>query len=485
MSPKVKEHGRKIGLWTRRKKTKKKEEEPSVAEKRRRAAAAAERRRRRDSPTPPATPPPPPPPPPVVTKKKKKTKRVKEHGKKLGRWTKKKKKTAVPPSPPPSPTTTTPPDVAEPEEEHDEAPWERRLREIYFDPRHPASFQGANKLLSAARREGERDLKLKDVKLWLQQVESYGLNKVARRAFTRNRVVTAGPNDQWDADLADYQKLADDNDGYTFLLVAVDLFTRYACVEPIKKKTNEEVIASLRQMFARRGTPRSLRTDAGKEFTGREIEDFYDRSGVNHFITLNEVKANYAERLVKTIKSKLWRYMVEKNTLRYIDTLQDIVASYNDTVHSTTGMAPSEIRDDDERGLWWSQYAPQKPFDPKRRRRREPDFAYKRGDYVRIPTIRHAFSREYGQRWTGEVFVVDEAFERSGVKLYRLVDQSGDFIAGTFYESELQRVDPDRKRYWKVEEIVREEGDRVLVRWRYWPEKFNTWIKRSRLQDYR
>ena len=53
-----------------------------------------------------------------------------------------------------------------------------------------------------------------------------------------------------------------------------------------------------------------------------------------------------------TIREKLYRYMWYKNTYRYIDVLPRFVKGYNDTVHSATGMASSEVTDSDILAIW-------------------------------------------------------------------------------------------------------------------------------------
>ena len=50
---------------------------------------------------------------------------------------------------------------------------------------------------------------------------------------------------------------------------------------------------------------------------------------ITHFVTHNEKQANYVERFIKTIKNKIFKYMVEKNSPRYIEVLPKIVHSYN------------------------------------------------------------------------------------------------------------------------------------------------------------
>ena len=48
---------------------------------------------------------------------------------------------------------------------------------IYFDPSHPGSFQGANKLHKAIKDEGKYTIPLSKVKQWLQNQESFSLHK--------------------------------------------------------------------------------------------------------------------------------------------------------------------------------------------------------------------------------------------------------------------------------------------------------------------
>ena len=57
----------------------------------------------------------------------------------------------------------------------------------------------------------------------------------------------------------------------------------------------------------------------------------------------NEMKANFVERVIQTLKKSLWGYIRAKKNYRYIDVLKDIVHSYNNMKHRTTGMKPSEI----------------------------------------------------------------------------------------------------------------------------------------------
>ena len=65
-----------------------------------------------------------------------------------------------------------------------------------------------------------------------------------------------------------------------------------------------------------------------------------------------DVKCAVVERVNRTLSDKLYRYFTYKNTYRYIDVLPKFVKGYNATVHSTTGMAPSNVRDTDVLTIW-------------------------------------------------------------------------------------------------------------------------------------
>ena len=75
--------------------------------------------------------------------------------------------------------------------------------------------------------------------MWLQNQESFSLHKPICREFKRLRVIIGGLHDQYDADLADMQKLKEKNDGVRFLLIVIDVFIHHLWVEPLLNKTED------------------------------------------------------------------------------------------------------------------------------------------------------------------------------------------------------------------------------------------------------
>ena len=109
------------------------------------------------------------------------------------------------------------------------ATWQDYLKDIYFNPLNPASFGGIEKLYKYVQREGRFNLSRRKsrIKKWLHQQEPYSLQKPIRYSFQNTPIDVAGIDDQWSSDLIDMKKFAEDNEGYSYVLVVVDTFSKY------------------------------------------------------------------------------------------------------------------------------------------------------------------------------------------------------------------------------------------------------------------
>ena len=90
-------------------------------------------------------------------------------------------------------------------------------------------------------------------------------------------------------------------------------------------------------------------TDQGTNFLNRHFRALMKEEDIELYNTYNETKASIVERLIRTLKTKMWRYFTTKKTLRYIDTLQDLVYSYNHSVHRSIKVKPAEVRTENEK----------------------------------------------------------------------------------------------------------------------------------------
>lgn len=345
----------------------------------------------------------------------------------------------------------------------------------YYNPQLPGSLAGVDKFYRS-QKGSTRD----QVKEWLRGEEAYTLHKPIRYHFKRNKVIVSGLDGQWDADLMEMTGQPDD--GYNYVLVAIDILSHYTWTRPLKSKTGKEVSKAFESIFAEGRLPRKIRTDRGTEFTSKTTQQMFHEHGVHHFLTNNEVKANYAERVIRTLKLRLKRYETWKQTHEWKDIIGDITNSYNNTYHRTIKRTPRSVNKENQAEVWMVQYAATSAD------KADGHFKFKEGDYVRISHLRRAFQKEYDERYTGEIFKVAARRVRGGLNIYILKDFYDEQVEGTFYEPELQSITADPEGVYKVDKILRSRkrrgvGKEYLVRWRHWPPKFDSWVKASDLQD--
>ena len=87
-----------------------------------------------------------------------------------------------------------------------------------------------------------------------------------------------------------------------------------------------------------------MRTDDAKDFTSSAFKNYLKDEGIPHIVTNSEKQAYYVECFIKTIKSKIYRSMVERNSAQYIDILPKLVESYNRTWHSGICSEPINVK---------------------------------------------------------------------------------------------------------------------------------------------
>jgi len=202
--------------------------------------------------------------------------------------------------------------------------------------------------------------------------------------------------------------------------------------------------------------------------------------GIHHFVAHNEeTKASIVERFNRTLKTRIWRYFMNHQTLRYVEALPGFMRSYNKTYHRTIGMAPTSVDASNQETVWQRIYGGDAG-------RRKPKLRV--GDRVRISKAKKRFRKGYMASWSEELFTVGGAHPFDP-PVYRLIDDAGMILDGTFYEQELQKVIVSQDKLYRVEAVLqrREKGKRaeVLVKWSGYPASFNTWIDAKAVVAYK
>ncbi len=195
------------------------------------------------------------------------------------------------------------------------------LENIYYDVTHPASYSGASKLYQFVKHDGRYHLTLKQIKDWLKSQETYTVYKRHPLKYPTEHIIPQGLDKLWDSDLADFQAVSKYNDGYRFICIVIDIFSRYLWAIPLKNKTTLEMIDAFQKVFNTGRKPEFLRTDNGKEYTNASFQTFLKKNDVHHYTTNNEGHANYAERVIRTLKNRIYKIFYKNQSYRYIDDL--------------------------------------------------------------------------------------------------------------------------------------------------------------------
>ena len=110
------------------------------------------------------------------------------------------------------------------------------------------------------------------------------------------------------------------------------------------------------------------------------------------YLINNEGKLVVAERFIRTLKTKIYKYMTSVSKNVYIDKLDDMVDEDNNTYHKTIKMKSVNLKDN----TYIDFFKKVNDRDPK----------FKVGDHVRVYRYKNIFAKGYTSNWSEEVFVV-------------------------------------------------------------------------------
>ena len=286
------------------------------------------------------------------------------------------------------------------------------------------------------------------------------LHKPVKRKFNKRKVLVSGIDKIWAADLADMKAFSGYNQGYSFLLLVIDIFSKYGWIIPLKNKEGKTVAEALKTIFKER-KPEKMWVDKGKEFYNKNVKDL-----IELYSTENEEKNSVVERWIRTIKEKMWKYFTDNNTYTYMDILSDLVRDYNNTKHSSIKMTPVEAsKKKNELTVWRNLY-------PDRLKIHDIKPKFLVGDKVRISKKKKTFEKGYTTRWTEEIFTITKIQNTKPVT-YKIADLNGEEIDGTFYEPELQKTG---QQVFRIEKVIEEGKNKSLVKWKGYSNKFNSWV---------
>ena len=136
------------------------------------------------------------------------------------------------------------------------------------------------------------------------------------------------------------------------------------------------------------------------------------------------------ERVNRTILQKLWPILAKKNTWTYVNILDKVVESYNNSKHRSLGVSPNSINE--------NNYIPILNKLNKNVRKQDKKPKFKKSQSVRIQYLKGIFGKGYHQSYSNATYIIDRVVKRPPKYVYFLKTPGDNLkITGGFYENQL------------------------------------------------
>ena len=132
------------------------------------------------------------------------------------------------------------------------------------------------------------------------------LHKPAIKKINKRKVYSQFKDNICGVDLADMESFSKNNKGIKYLLCAIDLYSKYAFVVPLKDKKGISVTNEFNKIIKQSGRkPNKIWVDQGSKFYNHVFKRWLSGNNITMYSTYNEGKSVVAERFIRTLKNKL------------------------------------------------------------------------------------------------------------------------------------------------------------------------------------
>ena len=130
------------------------------------------------------------------------------------------------------------------------------------------------------------------------------------------------------------------------MLCVIDIFSKYGWVVPLKDKKGASIDNAFQKILKKSDRkPNKIWVDKGSEFYNHSFKKWLKGSNIEMYSIHNEGKIVVAERFIRTLKNKIYKYMTAISKNVYIDKLDHIVNEYYNAYHRTIKMKPVDVKD--------------------------------------------------------------------------------------------------------------------------------------------
>jgi hypothetical protein len=266
------------------------------------------------------------------------------------------------------------------------------------------NYPPANRFYQILKGNGIKATHLQVKEFIEKQVVSQVHKKIEKRKSKYKHFLASFPNEIFQIDLLDYQKYAQQNRGFKWVLICIDVFTRKAYGKPVKNKTANLVKEAFKSIGV---LPAVIFHDEGNEFKG-EFRKFIDEKNIVD--VENESKNHNAlgivDRFSRTIKTAISKYMTANSTTKWHTELSRLIEIYNDTPHRGIALIkPEDVEGDAKNEIDISTLNYHKQTESQKVHKKE--HPLKIGDNVRTLINKGTFTKGYEITYSKNVYIIE------------------------------------------------------------------------------
>ena len=177
-------------------------------------------------------------------------------------------------------------------------------------------------------------------KIFIDEIYS----KPPRKNYPTNKIVYNHIDEIWSIDLADMidYKISN-NKGFRYIFVVIDNFSKYLWAIPLKNKYSQTITNEFSNILTTsKRKPLKIESDRGLEFYNSIFQNFLKNKNIQHYSRYTDKGPSIAERVIRTVRNLLKKPVFEKGNADWISELPSVVKKYNNTIHHSTKMKPTD-----------------------------------------------------------------------------------------------------------------------------------------------
>ena len=215
---------------------------------------------------------------------------------------------------------------------------EKIIKEIY---ENVATGYGSIKDTHQQAKKKDPSIKYIDVKNYLDKLKH---RQVQFKYKGSNSFISPHPLFEFEIDLIDLTKKAQENDGFRYCMVSIDNFTKFAWASEIRTKQPNDLVNAFKNILDKMGTPKQIYSDYEGSMQSEEFIAFLNKRNIKHITTI--AGAHGVERFNRTLKEKIQTRLdamgLDRN--KWLNQLYPVLNKYNNTVHTTIDMSPNDAK---------------------------------------------------------------------------------------------------------------------------------------------